>query len=1738
MMKNMRKFRLIVLLMFPLWIINAQEITFVDHMDRSDISLPVRGATGTEVAMEGDYAVVGIPAGGTSSSSFSGLALVYKYDASSDTWSEIKTLTPSLPRNETYFGWHVEIYGDLIAVSEQTINSFNSPAPGAVYIFQKDLGGTDNWGELAIIEAPANVNNTFGWGIALTDSTLIVSPKNFSDIFIYERDLGGDDNWGLSTSFNPNAIFITPHLRLDGDRLFYTVASEGTFVRERNEGGNENWGLVKFIPHTTSNGIGEGIASSGDVVLLSTGNSVRVHKKDEGGVDNWGLVQSITGNFGFGRDIDLHEDLVIVADPFATIDGLTNAGRTVLFSFDPGASQPLQQIDVLTASVPAEEDFYGSTVAVEEDRVLVGATQYNFNPFIKDITGRALFHSRNAGGADNWGEVLEINDTANGKDDLFAAVMSAHNDLLLVSAHNSDANGNNSGCAYLYGRNQGGNNNWGEIKKFTSPNPGANKEFSRRNSLYENAAAIGEQGQVHIFYKDEGGTDNWGIVKTIDQGNLVVDIHDDILAVASGDGKKVFIYQKDEGGADNWGQVLEVTQPNTPFREVNELKIEGDDLYIGDAGPFDFGGPGRVLHYSKDQGGVDNWGLVDVIQPTDSALSPNFGNDLAIYESLLVVTSSNSTSEGSNKLFLFDDEQSGFVEKKVIDAEKIGGFIAFGRSVALSENYMVTADFRDQAPDRLDGVAYVYGRDKGGLDNWGLISEVLPPIGNDALGFGLEVEMDDESFFIHASFGNSHGIKSGSVYHYEIKRKPFITQWDVFEDLSITIPTSSQPYRFDYKWINQNDPTIQISGTHFSLEDGDFTTTFPEEGFYTLEIEGHFPHLIAYPEAQLIDVIQWGDNEFYSMKESFKNWQESSFSATDTPDLTNVTDMTSIFEGAADFEGDLSMWVTDSIEIMTKAFADCYIFNSDISTWNVSNVTAMDSMFAIAESFDQDISHWDVSNVTTMASMFKRTEDFDQPIGVWNVQANSNFDNMFEGAKAFNQNLGAWRFDESDSVVDVFLDAEGFECEAWSQTIIGWHVNNQNINNIAISGPQADYDETASDARDLLVARGWTVNGNATAGTCINKLGKYWTGAVDTDWDNSQNWFPEVIPVEEDSVIIVEQVNNPILSSVGATLTSMSIQRNGIMTVDPAGELYIDGDDVEGDGNFGILMNDGAEFINHGFTEILGSFVGILMDLVFINPAFIHNHHVLTNTGFSTAMRATGLGGSLTNEQCAILNITTIGNIKGRITNLGLINYISDEYEHEGEFVGESFRFDQSRVLPTDNNANDNPTYLDFFYDENNFNMDRDGDGVTLCEGDIDDLFKTFNTRWQLDANVALVISPAEDATYDFQYRFVELANSANVISGSFMGDANDFVFPVSSIGEYELQIFGDFSRLLNYDKQLLNDVSQWGDVVWSNMQDMFIDWPGNGFTAQDAPDLSQVLTMRRMFSNAQNFSNDLSNWDLSNVQSIRGIFNTALNFNGNISSWDVSNVTDMKNAFANARDFNGDVSGWNVSNVTDMNSMFFNCTDFDQDISSWDVSNVTDMNSMFRNADSFDQPIGTWDINSVTDFGRMFEGTASFDQYIGDWSFDQSTNLTFIVHQATGFGCDAWTQTVIGWNYRNQNVTNKNLGQSGTLDFDGFGRLSHDEMEARGWSVPGFSDGFICADLNKVFWIGEEDIQWDNGNNWYLGIVPAEGQDVYIPPQPNQPTLDVSTPFIKSLEIFDGAVLTINANGNLNLED
>ena len=312
--------------------------------------------------------------------------------------------------------------------------------------------------------------------------------------------------------------------------------------------------------------------------------------------------------------------------------------------------------------------------------------------------------------------------------------------------------------------------------------------------------------------------------------------------------------------------------------------------------------------------------------------------------------------------------------------------------------------------------------------------------------------------------------------------------------------------------------------------------------------------------------------------------------------------------------------------------------------------------------------------------------------------------------------------------------------------------------------------------------------------------------------------------------------------------------------------------------------------------------------------------------------------------------------------------------------------------------------------------------------------------------------------------------------------------------GTYQVAIKGSLLNMrfqvgnTNTDQEKLISIDQWGNLpLFNTMERAFFDCANLTYNATDAPNLSNVTSLRSAFSGCNVFNGDLSNWDVSNVTTMRFMFSQAFAFNQDIGGWDVSNVTDMRDMFSTAYAFNQDIGSWDVSNVTNMQGMFYRSRSFNQDIGSWDVSKVTDMSSMFGmlfgvspfNQDlsnwdvsavtdmsnmfarqiMFNQDLSNWDVSNVTNMGQMFYFSQAFDKDLSSWDVSQVTNMTDML-SFSGLSIANYDNTVIGWAAQNVQ-SNVNLGANGLEYCDG--ELARNILiNTNGWSISG--DIALCT--------------------------------------------------------------------------
>ncbi|MBN1647128.1 MAG: BspA family leucine-rich repeat surface protein [Spirochaetales bacterium] len=266
---------------------------------------------------------------------------------------------------------------------------------------------------------------------------------------------------------------------------------------------------------------------------------------------------------------------------------------------------------------------------------------------------------------------------------------------------------------------------------------------------------------------------------------------------------------------------------------------------------------------------------------------------------------------------------------------------------------------------------------------------------------------------------------------------PFVTVWNLnySGNTVLTIPLYHDGvYNFDINW---GDGTVEHYNDYIVYHE------YGSLGEYTVTITGTctgfgFSDAAEINEPDLINITHWGTAKIHNHGYVFQNCTGLiNISSPEQPDLTGITDMTAMFYGAGNFNGNISGWDVSDVTSMYEMFYSAYNFDQDIGNWDVSAVTSMYRMFFSADSFNQDIGDWNVSSVIDMSGMFMYATSFNQDISAWNVSSVANMSYMFTYAQAFNSSLNWFDTSGVTNMEAMFLDAVNFD-----QDISGWNTAN------------------------------------------------------------------------------------------------------------------------------------------------------------------------------------------------------------------------------------------------------------------------------------------------------------------------------------------------------------------------------------------------------------------------------------------------------------------------------------------------------------------------------------------------------------------------------------------------------------------------------------------------------------------------------------------------------------------------
>lgn len=356
----------------------------------------------------------------------------------------------------------------------------------------------------------------------------------------------------------------------------------------------------------------------------------------------------------FGIAVAVSGDAVVVGAPDHG-DPLTQAGTAYVFERDAGGPGAWGQAAKLQAEAPFSFDHFGLSVALDGDTALVGTPGDDVAP--NQLTGAVYVFQRDHGGPSAWGRVARIIAMDPNAGDSLGKAVAISDDTAIAGAPLDNPQGiGDAGAAYIFERNEGGTDTWGQVKKLVASDLDWGDRFGAAVDIDGDVAVVGAfnaepsgAGAAYIFYRDVNGTP-WRQVKKLqppgvssnDHFGVTVAVSADVIAVSHPPTCAAYVFVRDAGGSDNWGQVATIEIPLGPCGP--DLSASENRIVLGAPGDLEFHGAAYV--FERELGGLpEGWGLAARINSPQPEQYSDFGLIVSVAQGTLIVGAPNDDAD-------------------------------------------------------------------------------------------------------------------------------------------------------------------------------------------------------------------------------------------------------------------------------------------------------------------------------------------------------------------------------------------------------------------------------------------------------------------------------------------------------------------------------------------------------------------------------------------------------------------------------------------------------------------------------------------------------------------------------------------------------------------------------------------------------------------------------------------------------------------------------------------------------------------------------------------------------------------------------------------------------------------------------------------------------------------------------------------------------------------------------------
>ncbi|MGH9851392.1 MAG: putative Ig domain-containing protein [Blastocatellia bacterium] len=353
------------------------------------------GATGDifgfSVALSGDTVVVGAPIDSR------GQGSAYVFTRNGATWTLQQKLFAGDGETSDFFGDRVAVSGDTIVVGADQDDIVGKRNQGSAYVFTRS--GTVWTRQQKLIANDGAADDRFGSSVAVSGDTVVAGAdhaaiganRNQGAAYVFTRsgaawtlqqkltaaDGAIGDSFGVSAALGGDTVVVgayTDTIGANGSQgSAYVFTRSGLIWTEQQK--------LTAADGAIGDQFGESVALSGDTVVVGSNTDDMSANEDQGSAyvftrsgAVWTEQQKLTAADGdafdrFGISVAINSDTIVVGSFGDTFETNFAQGSAYVFT-RRGAVWTEQQ--KLTANEGATGDFFGISVAVSSDTVVVG----------------------------------------------------------------------------------------------------------------------------------------------------------------------------------------------------------------------------------------------------------------------------------------------------------------------------------------------------------------------------------------------------------------------------------------------------------------------------------------------------------------------------------------------------------------------------------------------------------------------------------------------------------------------------------------------------------------------------------------------------------------------------------------------------------------------------------------------------------------------------------------------------------------------------------------------------------------------------------------------------------------------------------------------------------------------------------------------------------------------------------------------------------------------------------------------------------------------------------------------------------------------------------------------------------------------------------------------------------------------------------------------------------------------